>query len=453
MTCDIKSGCVVIDHPELCEGDDIACTTDTCMNGNCLSIPNNTYCQHYPYNHTCSMDVCNASLGCVSSKSQDCDDGIACSFDQCLEGKCTHTPNDVDCSQHNTVCAKYTCNVANGCEAHRNDALCSDDILCTKDSCTIDGECAHIANNSLCGGGQGCVVAACETGVGCTTIKRNDLCPPLLCMTPMCVDDGTCSYTPISGCGDLHCDTAFGMSLCENETTCFIDIPNLNANRWGWTNGPYQRGNYTLALYRGAGQCDLSKGSLIGWVSIQYTGSNAIITYHAYPGVFFVETHTYVGNDILPKICNPHGCKYTVAPGQYPQGHSPLPNTTVDTYVFTNLNGEIYVITHAEACGNTHGPCIDGHCNDNNQCSLDICNELTGACEHKKGGCPSGTGCCGSMCINNETNPTDEDCKDGGCFHRWCDPIIGGCASAPIPGCVCNTNADCDDGTLLPHFF
>lgn len=103
----------------------------------------------------------------------------------------------------------------------------------------------------------------------------------------------------------------------------------LGFSNWGWTN-PIGPGTYTWPLWAGAGQCDTSKGALVGTVTVTYSGSTVTVTYNVGSPYLLDETHVYAGTTSVPK--DKKG-KPTVAPGQYtnPGGFS----------------GNVYVIAHA----------------------------------------------------------------------------------------------------------
>lgn len=105
----------------------------------------------------------------------------------------------------------------------------------------------------------------------------------------------------------------------------------LTFNNWGWTN-PITPGEYTWPLWAGAGQCDTSKGTLVGTVTVDYGADGKVsVTYNVPPNIL-ENTHVYAGYDPFPKDRkgNP-----TVAPGQY-TNEGPFDGTT-----------EVYVIAHA----------------------------------------------------------------------------------------------------------
>jgi hypothetical protein len=141
-------------------------------------------------------------------------------------------------------------------------------------------------------------------------------------------------------------ETAFAYSPVYG--TCFLNLTIIEANRWGWTIGPLAAGSYEFPIYAAAGQCDLSKGTLVGSLLVTYNGSTANVTFVMDPPYSMNVAHLYVGSEILPR--DPGG-DYTVAPGQYPKNSGDI--TGADSYSFevTGLSGPIYVVAHTEAYG------------------------------------------------------------------------------------------------------
>ena len=157
-----------------------------------------------------------------------------------------------------------------------------------------------------------------------------------------------CGDTPPPPVG-VSCETAFGRG---SVNTCFLDIDedgnsDGDFSRWGWSNGPLGPGLYTLDVYAGAGQCDVTKGTLVGTLTVDYVdGMNALVTFSTTGCFSMTETHLYVGNEILARDVNN---EFTVAPGQYPLQHD-LNNATEDGYEINGLSGDIYVVGHAVVC-------------------------------------------------------------------------------------------------------
>lgn len=150
----------------------------------------------------------------------------------------------------------------------------------------------------------------------------------------------TCSPPPPLG----GCET--GYAFGEEFATCFIDIPGVNSNNWGWSNGPLTDGNYTWPIYAGAGQCNTANGTYVGTLDVNYTPPTATVTYTVFDGYVLNATHLHVGNQILPMKKN----KYITAPGQFPYKHGNLNGVSTDTYNISGLSGNIYIVAHSEVC-------------------------------------------------------------------------------------------------------
>lgn len=132
----------------------------------------------------------------------------------------------------------------------------------------------------------------------------------------------------------LSCDTAYALGR-----TTFIQL-GLTQSRWGWQIGPLEQGFYTLPIYAGAGQNDLSKGTLAGQLSISYDGAIVTVEYDMSGGYVLEGTHLYVGTTNVS----------TIAPGQYGNTHD-LSNVSSDSFTVGGFNNQfIYVVAHAVAC-------------------------------------------------------------------------------------------------------
>ncbi len=160
---------------------------------------------------------------------------------------------------------------------------------------------------------------------------------------------------PVAGA----CETAFayagGTNTIDGDTTnSFLEIDEDgdgrgDFNRWGWSNGAIGAGQYSWDVYAGAGQSDITKGTLVGSLTVDYDGTNAHVTYHIDAPYYMEENHLYVGSDILPRDVNG---QYTVAPGQYPTIHDTLPaGAQRDDYFVSGLSGNVHVVAHATVCG------------------------------------------------------------------------------------------------------
>jgi hypothetical protein len=97
-------------------------------------------------------------------------------------------------------------------------------------------------------------------------------------------------------------------------------------SRWGWTN-PITPGTYEMDLWAGAGQCDTSKGTLVGSVTVVYGGDGYVtVSFNVASPYILDETHVYAGYEMFPEG--------DLAPGLY-KNNGPFDGT------------QVYVIAHA----------------------------------------------------------------------------------------------------------
>ncbi len=98
-----------------------------------------------------------------------------------------------------------------------------------------------------------------------------------------------------------------------DDEFCFIPT----FSQWGWTN-PIEPGEYTWDLWAGAAQCDTSKGTLVGSVTVVYNDDGDVtVTYNIDAPFMLDEAHVYVGYDMFPQMQQGRRTVSTVAPGQY----------------------------------------------------------------------------------------------------------------------------------------
>jgi hypothetical protein len=99
----------------------------------------------------------------------------------------------------------------------------------------------------------------------------------------------------------------------------------------------------TLTLYVGAAQCEISKGTDAGNVTITKSGTSVTVTFNLKPAFFLTETHVYYGTAAkVPK---------SFAPGQY--GNTLLYGSATQvsgTHTFTYKAGNVFIL-HAGVCG------------------------------------------------------------------------------------------------------
>lgn len=143
-----------------------------------------------------------------------------------------------------------------------------------------------------------------------------------------------CMQTCSHGSGTAY---AFGGTLAQ----CFIGMTGNdkpNSNNWGWTN-KIGAGTYDWPIYAGAGQCDITKGTLVGTLHIVYEPPTATIKYNMAQGVSLNGTHVSVFMDPKMLPVNKKG-KYITAPGQFPYTGNPI--------TVSGLSGNIWIAAHSD---------------------------------------------------------------------------------------------------------
>lgn len=157
---------------------------------------------------------------------------------------------------------------------------------------------------------------------------------------------------------DGKCETAFAFSGGTNAidrdiTNSFLDIDEDgdtvgDFSRWGWSNGVIDIGNYVWDVYAGAGQSDITKGTLVGSLYVNHSGSDVEVTYDISSPYVTEEIHLYVGDEILPRD---NRGRYTVAPGQYSIVDTDLNDQHFNSYIINDISGGVYVVAHGVICG------------------------------------------------------------------------------------------------------
>jgi len=147
---------------------------------------------------------------------------------------------------------------------------------------------------------------------------------------------------------ELGCQSAFAYHS-RSHAECFHDI---GFDQWGWTNGVFNSSGdaYILDIYAGAAACDIDRATYVGTLTVEYDGSEAVITYDIGSEFWLKETHSYVGTDRLPF----DGTNETVDPRKYPivQDENAVEGLVSDTFIISGFeNNPVYVISHATICG------------------------------------------------------------------------------------------------------
>lgn len=156
--------------------DGVACTENRCVDGSCFYAPDDAACDDA---FACTSGTCDTVRGCVvETDDSACDDGLACTDDLCIASAgCVFTPVNSRCND-GVACTDDRCDGTLGCVAAPVNSRCSDGVACTTDVCDVTLDCVRTPTNSLCNDGDACT---------------NDICGAAGCEFP---DNGTCPDTP-----------------------------------------------------------------------------------------------------------------------------------------------------------------------------------------------------------------------------------------------------------------
>jgi hypothetical protein len=155
----------------------------------------------------------NVDSGCLEL----CDDGIACTDDDCVDGECIYTPVDTMCDD-GIECTADSCDAAMGCTNATDDAMCDDGIECTADSCDAAMGCANATDDAMCDDGVPCTADACDAAMGCTAMPDDTMCDDgVMCTVDSCDPLMDCVATPDdAACGGSPCS----QSVCDPQLDC-----------------------------------------------------------------------------------------------------------------------------------------------------------------------------------------------------------------------------------------
>jgi hypothetical protein len=170
------------------------------------------------------------------------------------------------------------------------------------------------------------------------------------------------TYDPDTGEGMISEYQTFEIVSCWGDETAWAygggyakaNWDYAGGNNWGWTNGPLPEGTYVWDLYAGAGQNDISKGMLVGNVSVDYAGGCVNVTYSMNASHYLGETHLWVSDEYeLPRVTRGRRTVYTDAPGQFPYGvdygfnaTDPATWETEWSWSGCGFSGDIWVAAH-----------------------------------------------------------------------------------------------------------
>ncbi len=375
------------ESPQKCPQD---CGT-TCGNGTCDKGENPLACPADCQHQVCGNGICEPEDGGPIGCPQDCGQ-------QCGNCVCDKSESWLNCPVDCGFCGDGVCSLcgalgesAASCPADCKGTCaggCDDGVDCTNDVCGSDGNCAHLPDAATCSDGNACTDDGCNLKTGCVHTLSNG----------SCTDGNPCTVG--DGCQQGTC---FGTAKdCDDGSSCSTDA--CDATTGGCTHTPID------------GACDDNNACTLGDVC----GGGVCL-----PGA---PTACDDSNACTSDVCVPKtGCAHA--------------NNN-----FACNDGNLCTI--GDAC--QAGACVSGNpapCSDGNACTTDVCNSLSGGCDHTQNSdpcndnnaCTKDDACLGGACVGGSVL----NCNDGdGCTADSCDPGIG-CVNTPIACPTCTPGLAC----------
>lgn len=428
----------------------------------------------------CTTDNCDPTLGCqFVNNTLPCDDGNACTVsDVCGGGSC-NGGGPLDCNDGN-VCTNDSCSPMTGCQYTNNTFACDDGNACTTMDVCGGGSC-HGGPAPICNDGNLCTDDACDPQSGCVYVNNSDPCDD----GDECTTNDTCGGGSCNGGAPLDCDDG---NVCTTDSCDMVQGCVYVNNSNPCSDGSACTTNDTC-----------SGGVCVGGPAPNCDDLNPCTNDACDPGMGCQHV-----NNSSP--CNDgNACTTNDTCGGGSCNGGPAPNCGDNNVCTTDSCDPITGCQHVnnsvscddgnactvnETCSN--GVCVGTvplNCGDNNSCTNDSCNPLTGCvfvnntdpCNDGSI-CTTGDVCVGGSCVggstmvcNDSNNCTTDSCHPTlGCQHNFntspCDDgqfcttndqcaggvCVGRSAATACPGQLCdetanlcfdcNNSGDCDDG-------
>ena len=337
----------------------------------------------------------------------DCNDGSACSDQDCQAGKCVYTLNPSCCTDAYDCAASEQC--LNSGKTTAKCSTCALDIDCVPtDSCTVGkcdltgakGACTFpkpdptccSSSDDPCDDGKPCTADSCNVGLGkCVHAPIAGVC----CDASQCDDGDACTADQCVNAKCVHaadslkpdCCSDGTNTACNDNNTCTIDA------------------------------CNVAK---TGYMACSHSSDPAN------PKCCNPPQTNCNDNDVCTQDeCVAFQCTFSPIAGCCTADIDCADSDVCTTHT-CDLGTKKCVKTPLAGCCNTNADCGDGKA-----CTTDICDASAHTCSHV-----AAPNCCDSAA----------DCSDGKvCTVDAC--VNGQCVNAPnslLAGC-CDTLADCED--------
>jgi len=426
--CDPVQGCLTTFNEASCNDLNPCTVKDACASGTCQGAF--LACNDQ---NPCTDDSCDPLSGCKNAPNLlPCSDGSFCSNgDSCAGGVCLPgTP--VACDDGN-ACTQDQCDPASGCKTAPLGGTCDDKNACTSADVCVGGTC--IGEFGSCNDNNPCTNDGCDPKTGCTntptpggactdnnSCTKNDQCEDGECVGQE-PSEGACQCQVDADCasqedgnlcnGTLRCDKASVPYECvlDTKTVVICEIP---------------PGLHPACVTSQCSQTTGLCGTTVAPSGGACSDGNACTTADACNAGSCVGVPT-ICNDGTPctaDACAPaSGCTYT-----------PVTGTPTCT------DGNACTIGDVCQAGKCTGP-TPAPCNDQNPCTADVCYPDVGCTNVATStSCNDGSACTSfDQCVDKACVGTPIVCTDG-------DPCNGLETCAVATGCKPGSNPDCDDG-------
>jgi hypothetical protein len=189
----------------------------------------------------CTLDFCvdaplNMGGGCQNVPQNNlCNDGINCTVDTCqallpMDGGCVFTPDNAACppAPPGSECIESVCSDFAGCVLLFQDSLCSNAITCDGlETCNNQTGLCEDAPDLDCEDNNECTICECvePTGCICNPVMQGTSCVNI---TNLCYTDGQCIGSVCVGTTPTDCsayDTLCGQGICNSTSgACFTEL-------------------------------------------------------------------------------------------------------------------------------------------------------------------------------------------------------------------------------------
>jgi hypothetical protein len=214
--------------------DGVACTVDSCVNGTCVSDAG----------------------GCGCAADAECDDSDDCTIDDCSAGQCLHTPRPTCCGNGTCEAGETGCNCSDDCGDAPTGAECGNGVCEAgdgEDCRTCSADCngkqyGPFAQWFCCGAGGGvnpvsCADLRCDsTWWDCTNEPTDGCCGDGTCSSgENCDCEEDCGVAPLreivgQTCSDRIDNDCDGLVDCADYDDCNADAACWSCNYNGICN-------------------------------------------------------------------------------------------------------------------------------------------------------------------------------------------------------------------------